>query len=409
MTRSKKNHHTNNNWKKHPFVVPVITFMVLFFVSCAGFVIANGETIGANDSKVVHLYVDGQTRIVPTRAQTVGAVLERAGIQLNEKDVVEPAADSPVITQDFNINVYRAKPVTVTDTKGQKVTTKVIESAPQDMAKAAGVTVYPEDTVKMAAPDDALKDGVIGANVVIDRATPATVNLYGATIQVRTHATTVGELLAEKDIKPVEGDTVRPAPTTPITENTQIFVTHFGKQVASTEEAIPAPTEEVGDPNTPAGTTSVKEPGTPGKKLVTYEIELQNGKEISRRVIQEVVAVQPVKKVIAKGTKVVVSNPSSNVEIGQRLAAQRGWTGDQWYCLYQLWQKESKWNHLSANRSSGAYGIPQAYPGSKMASAGADWQTNPETQIKWGLNYIANGRYKTPCGAWQHSQASGWY
>ncbi|WP_018653037.1 lytic transglycosylase domain-containing protein [Actinomadura flavalba] len=82
--------------------------------------------------------------------------------------------------------------------------------------------------------------------------------------------------------------------------------------------------------------------------------------------------------------------------------------GGQFGCLVKLWNKESGWRHTAANPSSGAYGIPQALPGSKMASAGSDWRSNPRTQIKWGLGYIKN-RYGTPCGAWGHSQRVGWY
>lgn len=100
-------------------------------------------------------------------------------------------------------------------------------------------------------------------------------------------------------------------------------------------------------------------------------------------------------------------NPGSNKAIGKQMAEARGW-GDQWGCLERLWDKESGWNERAMNRYSGAYGIPQALPGHKMASAGSDWQTNPATQIKWGLNYIA-ARYGTPCAAWAHSQAKGWY
>lgn len=90
------------------------------------------------------------------------------------------------------------------------------------------------------------------------------------------------------------------------------------------------------------------------------------------------------------------------------MAANYGWGDDQFACLVSLWNKESGWRADAANRSSGAYGIPQALPGSKMASAGADWQTNPATQIAWGLGYIS-GRYGTACGAWGHSQSVGWY
>ena len=81
---------------------------------------------------------------------------------------------------------------------------------------------------------------------------------------------------------------------------------------------------------------------------------------------------------------------------------------DQYSCLVKLWERESNWRVNAKNKSSGAYGIPQALPGSKMASAGADWQTNPATQVAWGLGYIAS-RYGTPCGAWAHSEAKGWY
>ena len=90
-------------------------------------------------------------------------------------------------------------------------------------------------------------------------------------------------------------------------------------------------------------------------------------------------------------------------------ASQYGWGEDQFSCLDRLWQKESGWNYAAMNSSSGATGIPQALPGSKMASAGTDWATNATTQISWGLGYIKASSYGTPCAAWSHSQAVGWY
>ncbi|MFB9621823.1 aggregation-promoting factor C-terminal-like domain-containing protein [Nonomuraea helvata] len=100
-------------------------------------------------------------------------------------------------------------------------------------------------------------------------------------------------------------------------------------------------------------------------------------------------------------------SPGSNKATAKTMLASMGWS-DQWGCLERLWTKESGWNERAMNRYSGAYGIPQSLPGSKMASAGADWQTNAATQIKWGLGYI-KGRYGTPCAAWGHSQSVGWY
>lgn len=92
----------------------------------------------------------------------------------------------------------------------------------------------------------------------------------------------------------------------------------------------------------------------------------------------------------------------------QLMADRYGWGGDQFSCLDSLWTKESGWNYQAYNASSGATGIPQALPGDKMATAGADWQSNAATQIAWGLGYIS-AAYGTPCSAWGHSQATDWY
>jgi hypothetical protein len=101
-------------------------------------------------------------------------------------------------------------------------------------------------------------------------------------------------------------------------------------------------------------------------------------------------------------------DPGTAQAIALEMLTARGWGADEFNCLVALWNKESHWNVYANNVGSGAYGIPQALPGSKMASAGADWATNPATQITWGLGYIA-GRYGTPCGAWSSSQSRGWY
>lgn len=172
------------------------------------------------------------------------------------------------------------------------------------------------------------------------------------------------------------------------------------------------------------GEEKVSSAGTAGSLTTTYQVVRgKDGQEISRHLLSQVESPgQP--KVIMVGTKgmpeitneaeiaaqmpVVVSNPTGNVAIGQEMAAGYGWTGGQFQCLVQLWNHESGWRTTAGNQSSGAYGIPQSLPGSKMAAFGADWRTNPRTQIAWGLSYIA-GRYGTPCGAWSHFQSRNWY
>jgi heat shock protein HslJ len=99
---------------------------------------------------------------------------------------------------------------------------------------------------------------------------------------------------------------------------------------------------------------------------------------------------------------------SGNRKIGCALLLDSGFALAEMPCLDKLWSKESGWNHKARNSSSGAYGIPQALPGSKMGSVASDWRTNPATQIKWGLGYIKNV-YGSPCNAWGHEEADGWY
>lgn len=156
--------------------------------------------------------------------------------------------------------------------------------------------------------------------------------------------------------------------------------------------------------------------------IVVAFFVLLNG-EPPRQVTAEV---QPVDVIKAEAPKVVDTTsvtptptpeppkpvkPMTNREIGQQMAADKGWTGDQWLCLEKLWSNESNWRHTAANyHGSGAYGIPQALPASKMKSHGEDYLTNPRTQIAWGLDYIQN-RYKTPCQAlsFWNSKSPHWY
>ena len=118
-------------------------------------------------------------------------------------------------------------------------------------------------------------------------------------------------------------------------------------------------------------------------------------------------AATPAAQPTQPATTVTVPSGSAQ-QVAEQMLSQYGWSSSQFACLQPLWALESGWSVTAENPSSGAYGIPQALPGSKMASAGADWQTDAATQIRWGLTYI-QGLYGSPCGAWAHEQADGWY
>lgn len=382
--------------KNHPFVVPVMTFLGLFVISLAAFVFMGGSTLRPSDSHIIHLYVDGQEQILPSRAQTVGELLETSQVSLAEYDVVEPAVDAQITDDNFNVNVYRAHPVTIVDSdaagKKTSITTYTAQQAPEAIAKQAGVTLLPEDKVELERADNVLQEGIISQKVVVDRADPVNINLYGAPIPVRTHATTVAEVLEEKNIKPQPTDTVTPALETPVTPNMQIFVVVVGKQIHTQEEEIPAPVQTVNDPNTPVGQTIVQQPGSPGKKLTTYELQLENGKEVGRKPIQEVIAVHPVAKVVAKGTKVVNTRIAGDKSA---ILAAAGVGPSQQFAADFIIARESGWN-LAARNAGGCLGLGQACPGSKLVNACPNWQSDATCQIQFFTGY-ANSRY----GSWQ--------
>jgi hypothetical protein len=129
----------------------------------------------------------------------------------------------------------------------------------------------------------------------------------------------------------------------------------------------------------------------------------------ARRAAELAAAKQAQQQQSAGNSASAPATPSgSPQQIAAAMLGSFGWSSGEFGCLQSLWNAESGWNLSASNPISGAYGIPQALPGSKMASAGADWQTNPATQIKWGLGYIKQV-YGSPCAAWSHEQSTGWY
>ncbi|GAA4809385.1 hypothetical protein GCM10025786_11830 [Nocardioides caeni] len=142
--------------------------------------------------------------------------------------------------------------------------------------------------------------------------------------------------------------------------------------------------------------------------LVTIEREAvvsRSDRRPSGETVKAATLVEAAPEAVTEERKLSDSDPQ---DIARALLTEFGFSSDQFDCLDSLWTRESGWRWNADNPTSSAYGIPQALPGSKMSSAGADWATNPVTQIRWGLGYIQD-RYGSPCGAWGHSEAVGWY
>jgi uncharacterized protein YabE (DUF348 family) len=290
--------------RTHPLGIPIVTFSGLLLVTIlvvgTAFLTHRGEQ-DSPDSRIVILSYDKKEQTVPTNERTVGQLVRKLGITINPGDVIEPSRNSEINQDDFRINIYRAVPVKVID---NETTTFGYSAAttPRSIAAQAGVKVFPEDRIKTEPVTDFLRDYNIGETVVIDRSFPISLTLYGTPIATRTHAKTVAELLKEKNIKLAKDDQLQPAPQTKIAAGIQVYIIRSGTQIDVKEEVLPMPVETINDPSLSFGTSAIRQRGSNGRQVVTYQVNLQNGVEVSRTPIQTVIVQQAVKQIVVKGT-----------------------------------------------------------------------------------------------------------
>ncbi|MDB5179371.1 MAG: hypothetical protein JWN12_3 [Candidatus Saccharibacteria bacterium] len=382
--------------------IAILLFVSLFFVIHSR---ANAQT--GTGGHLITIHDRGEEKVLLSDAATIGDALKGAGITLDSHDAVEPAASQQIVAAEYQVNIYRARPVTVVDGAIRQKIVTAYQTAEQ-IAKDAGITLYPEDTTKLSQSDNLVTNGA-GLQLTINRAVAFNFTLYGTTSVARTQGATVGDMLKEKGIKIGENDRVSVPLTTPITANSDVQLWREGKQTVTVEESVAFDTQQIKDADQDYGYKAVQTAGVTGKKNVTYEIEIRNGVEVGRTAIASIVTAQPSTQVEIIGAKLPTpTNPTDNQALGHIMMLNAGYGEDQWSCLYTLWMHESGWKTTSGNLSSGAYGIPQALPATKMASYGADYLTSSQTQISWGLDYI-KGRYGSPCSAWSAWQNKGWY
>ncbi len=367
--------------KARPYIIPIFGLILGFIIVGAVLLGGNGKTLRPSDAHVVFLFDKGDRTVVDTKAKTVGDMISRLQLHLIPEDVVEPSLDTPIPEDNFRVNVYRARPVTVVD-NGNKIVALTAQKSPRVVAQSAGLVLQPEDRATFG--QGKLAENVIGEKVVVARATPVALNLYGAQLTTYTQAKTVKELLNEKQVKLSDGETVQPTVNTPIMPNLPVFVLRKDAKIVTAEEPITPPEQVVNDPSLSFGTTVVRQAGAPGKKLLTYILQTDaSGKEISRQVLQDVILQDPVPQITARGSTIAVPSDKTGLMAAAGISA-----GDYAYANYII-SRESNWRP-SAMNASGAYGLCQALPGSKMASTGGDWATNPTTQLRWCSGYARN-------------------
>ena len=375
--------------KKITFVSGAILMLVggLFFVNQA---LADATKPAAKaDEKLVTIYDRGVEKTIVTKARTIREALKLAKFSIDERqDVVEPSLDSEMVAEKYNINIFRARPITIVDgNKRLKVTTA--EQTPALIAKAAGIEVFEEDKTTLSNSDNMAVDG---ANMVmkIDRASMVNFVLYGKESVIRTHAKTVGELLKEKNIDPKKDDTLSVDRSAKIIPGMKIELWRNGKQTITAEEDVKFEVEKVQDANRDSGYREVKQVGENGKKNVTYEVEMKNGVEVSRKEIASVVTKEPRKQIEIVGTKSSTSFSGSFSEALARLRSCEGSytsnTGNGYYGAYQF-DKRTWGNYGGYELASDAPAAVQDEKAWQTYKA-RGWQPWPTCKVKMGLQDI---------------------
>ena len=359
--------------------------------------------------KTVTVDVDGAVSTVSAFGRTVADVLADQGVVVVPGDLVFPAPGDRV-ANGSEIVVRHGRDVVV---EIDGVRTAVWTTA-QTVDEVLAELDFRQEVLASAS-----RSAPLGRDLLrVSTAKDLTVAVDGQAIALATTAVTVREAVAEAGVVLGEHDQVSVALDAQAVDGLMIMITRVQGVLASETTALPFQSVRQDDETLDTGREVVEVHGREGSSTVTFWSYQVNGAEIGRSVLAERVITPPVDELIRVGTfvpppppptpAVAAVEPGTARAIGLELTLARGWDENQFACLDALWTKESGWRSNAHNSSSGAHGIPQALPGSKMASAGADWETNAATQITWGLGYIA-GRYATPCGAWEHSVARNWY
>ncbi len=353
------------------------------------------------EGRLITIYDRGEEKVLLSTGETIGDALTDAGVALEEKDVVEPAINEKMIASEYKVNIYRARPVTVIDGPVRQKVMTAYQTADQ-IVRDVDIDLHDEDIATMTRSSDFVNSGA-GLHITIDRAVPFTFDLYGSTSEARTQGETVGDMLKEKGISLGQNDRVSPSPSTKIEEGMTVKVWREGKQTITVEEKVAFEVEQIRDADRPVGYKEVQAAGVEGSRKVTYEIEIRDGDEISRTEIASLVTKQATKQVEVIGTKPNYLPYTGGGTKSEWLAASNI-PEESWGYADFMVTRESGWNPNAMNASSGACGLAQALPCSKVPGNPLD----PVNSLNWMHGYVT-GRYGGWEGAYTFWQRNHWY
>lgn len=288
-------------WRqKYRLLITSAMLVVLSFVF-VGHVYADDGNPAPN-GRLVTIHDRNTERVILTHANTVQEALQDAAITVTSKDIVEPKIQTQLIATSYVVNIYRARPVIVVDgAVRQKIMTA--SQTARGIVAAAGISeLKDEDKTTFSASNNITEDGV-SSMLVVDRAIPFSLQLYGKPTPTYSHAETVGEMLNQKDVKLTPQDVLSVTKESALKAGMIVAIWRNGVQTATVDEPIAFSVRKVLDNDQPVGYHSIQTAGTVGRKSVTYEITAQNGRETSRKIIQSITLEQPKEQIEIIGAK----------------------------------------------------------------------------------------------------------
>lgn len=298
----------------------------------------NAQSAQSSGQRLITIHDQDSDRSILTTAGTLRQAFENSGIRIDPSDLVEPGLDEALVATSYEVNIYRARPITVIDGTVRQRVMSPYQTAKQ-IAEHAGITLHDEDKTELIANTDIVSEGT-GMRMTIDRATPFTLVLYGKKTTAYTQEDTVAKMLESKKINVGGEDTLSVDKNSPITSGMTVELWRNGKQTVTEEQNIDFPVEKIKDADREVGYRQVKTPGEVGKRSVTYEVEMKNGQEVSRKEIQSIVDKEPVKQVEIVGAKQTNTFGGSFGDALARLRSCEGSytsnTGNGYYGAYQF-------------------------------------------------------------------------
>lgn len=387
--------------RKSTTIISVSLAVLGLFGVFIGSLIARPALATEQVGRLISVHDRGVETVFLTEEDTLKEAFKDAGIEIDSHDAVEPGIDEKLVASNYHVNIYRARPVTVIDGSTRLKVVTPYQTAEQ-IVSDVGISLYPEDDTSLSRSTDIVSEGA-GLQLKIDRAVPFTLDLYGKKTEVRTQGETVGKMLKEKGIVLAESDRSSLSESTPISAGLEVRIWREGKQTVTVDEAVGFSVEQIKDADRPANYKVVQTAGVEGKRSVTYEIEVRNGQEVARTEIASIVTQQPQTQVEVVGTKPAYLPYTGGGTKTEWLSAsnipQESWG----YADFMV-TRESGWNPNAVNKSSGACGLAQALPCSKVPGN----PMNPIDSLNWMNSYV-NGRYGGWEGAYNFWQAKHWY